>query len=58
VKNGDECTQADGTKKKGTLTWYVNGKKQSGNPADYRPKDKDQVSILRSRRDHPRLPVG
>ena len=46
VKNGDDCTQADGTKKKGTLTWYVNGKKQSGSPADYQPKDKDQISIL------------
>jgi len=46
VKKGDDCTQADGTKKKGTVTWYVNGKKQSGNPADYQPKDKDQISIL------------
>jgi hypothetical protein len=46
VKNGDECTQADGTKKKGTLTWYVNGKKQSGSPADYQPKDKDKIALL------------
>ncbi len=46
VKNGDECTQADGTKKKGTLTWYVNGKKHSGDPSSYQPKDKDQISLI------------
>src|SRR2546430_271263 len=46
VKNGDECTQADGTKKKGTLTWYVNGKKQTGNPPDSHPKEKAQTPTL------------
>jgi len=46
VKNGDECTQADGTKKKAALTWYVNGKKHSGDPSDSQPKDKDQISLI------------
>lgn len=45
-KNGDECTQPDGTKQKGTLTWYVNGKKQSGNPSDYKPKDDDKIVVV------------
>jgi hypothetical protein len=45
-KNGDECTMPDGSKKKGELTWYVNGKKRSGNPADYRPKDRDQIALV------------
>jgi hypothetical protein len=44
-KNGDECTMPDGTKQKGTLTWYVNGKKQSGNPADYQPKDQNKIVL-------------
>jgi hypothetical protein len=44
--NGDECTMPDGSKKKGTLTWYVNGKKRSGNPADYRPKDQDRIALV------------
>jgi hypothetical protein len=43
VKNGEECTTADGQKQNGTLTWYVNGKKQSGNPSDYKPKDQDRI---------------
>jgi hypothetical protein len=45
-KNGDECTMPDGTKQKGTLTWYVNGKKQPGNPADYQPKDQDKIVLV------------
>ena len=45
-KNGDECTMPDGTKGKGTLTWYVNGKKQSGNPADYHPKDQQRIALV------------
>jgi len=44
-KNGDECTQPDGTKQKGTLTWYVNGKKQSGDPSDYQPKDQNKIVL-------------
>jgi hypothetical protein len=45
-QNGDECTIPDGTKQKGTLTWYVNGKKRSGDPSDYHPKDRDQVALV------------
>jgi hypothetical protein len=45
-KNGDECTMPDGTKGKGTLTWYVNGKKQSGNPADYHPQDQQRIALV------------
>ena len=45
VKNGGACTQADGTKKKGVLTWYVNGKKQSGDPSGYRPKNLDRIVL-------------
>jgi hypothetical protein len=45
-KNGDPCTLADGSEQKGTLTWYVNGKKQPGNPSDYQPKDRDQIALV------------
>jgi hypothetical protein len=45
-KNGDQCTLPDGTKKSGTLTWYVNAKKQSGDPAGYRPKDHDKIVLV------------
>jgi hypothetical protein len=45
-QNGDECTLADGARQKGTLTWYVNGKKQSGNPSDYQPKDQDKIVLV------------
>jgi hypothetical protein len=45
-KNGDECTAPDGTKQKGTLTWYVNGKRQSGDPSDYKPKDQDRIFFV------------
>jgi hypothetical protein len=45
-ENGDECTTPDGTKQKGTLTWYLNGKKQSGNPSDYKPKDDDKIVVV------------
>jgi hypothetical protein len=45
-KNGDECTLPDGSRQKGTLTWYVNGKKRSGDPADYRPKDGDKIALV------------
>jgi hypothetical protein len=45
-KNGDECTMPDGRSRKGTLTWYVNGKKQPGNPADYQPKDQDKIVLV------------
>ena len=45
-KNGDTCKLPDGPEKKGTLTWYVNDKKQSGNPADYQPKDHDKVALV------------
>jgi hypothetical protein len=43
---GDECTLPDGSKQKGELTWYLNGKKQTGNPADYRPKNRDQIALV------------
>jgi hypothetical protein len=42
-KNGEECTMPDGTKQPGTFTWYVNGKKQSGDPSGYKPKDNDRI---------------
>ena len=46
---GDSKTYTDNkTKcgsKTGQLTWYLNGKKQSGSPADYKMADKDQVVI-------------
>ncbi|HYU38668.1 MAG TPA: hypothetical protein VEM59_02375 [Acidimicrobiia bacterium] len=45
-KNGDACKLADGSEKKGTLTWYVNGKKQSGNPSEYQPKDRDKIALV------------
>jgi hypothetical protein len=45
-KNGSECTMPDGTKGKGTLTWYVNGKKHSGNVSDYQPKDGDKIVLV------------
>ena len=30
----------------GALTWYVNDKKQSGDPADYQPKDHDKIVLV------------
>jgi hypothetical protein len=45
VKNGSTCTAADGTKTKGTLNWYVNDKKQSGDPSGYQPKDRDRIVL-------------
>jgi hypothetical protein len=45
-QNADECELPDGTKQKGTLTWYVNGKKQSGNPSDLQPKDQDKIVLV------------
>jgi hypothetical protein len=45
-KNGDTCKLADGSEKKGTLTWYVNGKKQSGDPSGYHPKDRQQIALV------------
>jgi hypothetical protein len=45
-KNGDACTMPDGTKKKGALHWYVNGKEQTGDPAGYRPKDHDRIALV------------
>jgi len=45
-KNGDQCTMPDGSKQPGALTWYVNDKKQSGDPADYQPKDHDKIVLV------------
>lgn len=45
-KNGNQCTMPDGTKGTGTLTWYVDGKKQSGNPADYNPKNLQRIALV------------
>jgi hypothetical protein len=45
-KKGDTCKLADGSEKKGSLTWYVNGKKQSGDPSGYHPKDRDQIALI------------
>lgn len=46
---GDSKTYTDGkTKcgsKTGQLTWYVNGKEKTGNPADYKPADRDKIVI-------------
>lgn len=44
-KNGDTCTMPDGSKKKGVVRWSVNGKERTGNPADYRPQNQDQILI-------------
>ncbi|MFZ4515774.1 MAG: hypothetical protein ACOYN3_05630 [Acidimicrobiia bacterium] len=40
----------------GEIVWTVNGKKQTGNPANYRPKDKDVIAIGFLPKDVP-LPV-
>ena len=45
-KNGDTCTMPDGSTKKGVVRWAVNGKERTGNPADYRPQNQDQVLIF------------
>ena len=46
---GDSKTYTDDkTKcgdKVGHLTWYVNGKKEGGNPASYKPADRDKIVI-------------
>lgn len=44
--NGDTCTMPDGKKVKGVLRWSVNGKERTGNPADYRPQNQDQILIF------------
>jgi hypothetical protein len=46
AKNGDECTLPDGTKQTGRFTWYVNEKKQSGDPSEYKPSDKDRIVFV------------
>jgi hypothetical protein len=38
--NGEECGN-----KEATVRWSVNGEEQTGNPADYRPKDGDVIAI-------------
>lgn len=42
-KNGDACENID--KKAGKVRWSVNGQEQTGNPADYIPKDRDVVAL-------------
>jgi hypothetical protein len=45
---GESKTFRDGEKcngKPGTITFYVNGKKRTGNSATYRPKDRDQLVL-------------
>jgi hypothetical protein len=44
--NGDECTLPDGSTQKGTLTWYVDGNKRSGDPADYQAKNGDKIALV------------
>jgi hypothetical protein len=44
--NGDTCRLADGSEQRGTLTWYVNGKQRSGDPADFQPKNGDQIALV------------
>lgn len=45
-KNGDTCPAANGQPEaKGTLTWAVNGKAQSGNLADYAPHNGDRIVL-------------
>ncbi len=45
-KNGDSCTDANGQSSgKGTVEWAVNGKRKTGDPAHYAPKDQDKVVI-------------
>jgi hypothetical protein len=43
--NGDQCTMPDGSEERGVLRWSVNGDERTGNPADYRPKNQDQILI-------------
>jgi hypothetical protein len=43
--NGDTCT-IDGKEVKGVLRWSVNGKERTGNPADYKLENQDQILIF------------
>jgi hypothetical protein len=45
LKNGDTCTMPDGSKKKGVVRWFVNGKERTGSVSDYQPKDHDRIVI-------------
>ena len=46
---GDSKTYSDNKtkcgKSVGRLTWYVNGKQKAGNPADYKPSDRDKIVV-------------
>ncbi len=62
-KNGEECTMPDGTKAKGTLTWYVDGQEavwQPGRlppegPAAHRPRVRPCGHVARVARDASQL---
>jgi hypothetical protein len=43
--NGDVCPVGDYQGKKGEIVWSVDGKRMSGNPADYRQQDGQIVTI-------------
>jgi hypothetical protein len=43
--NGDTCTFGKYKGKQGELTWAIDGKKQTGNPADYHMKDGETLGI-------------
>jgi hypothetical protein len=43
--NGDTCTFGQYKGKKGELTWAVDGKTRTGNPADYKMKDGETLAI-------------
>ena len=43
--NGDTCTFGEYKGQKGEVVWAVDGKPQTGNPADYRQQDGETVAI-------------
>ena len=43
--NGDTCSFGEYKGKKGELTWAVDGKTRTGNPADYHMKDGETLAI-------------
>lgn len=45
LKNGDKCPSGEFQGREAFIVWSVNGKIKTGNPADFKPDDRDIVAI-------------
>ncbi len=45
LKNGDKCESGEFQGQEAFVVWSVNGKMKTGDPADYKPDDRDIVAI-------------